>query len=504
MLVHIRFCRALGVHIAAAVLLLSSGFGFTQTPQTLRVATDVPVQLDPAFASSDSEITVLNAIYDYLVDINADNNITPRLATSWDVSEDGLTYTFTLAEGVTFHDGDALTAEDVVWTYNRLRDPELELPTADLYANIADITAVGDNQVQFTLSETNPFFLYDLSDNHAFILEEGTEDPASAFNGTGPFVVTNYSPENRMSLTANEDYFIEGKPGVDALEFVFFSDQAASVDALRGGQVDIVLNMPLPLFETLNAVPDITTVSVPSNGFDLLRLRANRAPGNDPRVVEALKLAVDREAIFELVKNGIGALGQDSPIGPLYDSYYNTDLTPPARDPERARELLAEAGYPDGLSLTLHTPDSGDRPDLAVVLQQQLAEAGFDIDISVEPESVYYGDNGWLEVDFGITGWGSRPLPQFYLDVMIVCGARWNEAKYCNEEVDALAQLAGTTLDEEARIAAYEEIQAILLADAPIVIPYFFAETAAHSDAVSGFDLQAFVGRTDLAAVTLE
>lgn len=189
MLVHIRFCRALGVHIAVAVMLLSSGFGFAQA---LRVATDVPVQLDPAFASSDSEIAVLNAIYDYLVDINADNNITPRLATSWEVSEDGLTYTFTLAEGVTFHDGDSLSAEDVVWTYNRLRDPELELPTTDLYANIADITAVADNQVQFTLSETNPFFLYDLSDNHAFILEEGTEDPASELNGTGPFVVTDF------------------------------------------------------------------------------------------------------------------------------------------------------------------------------------------------------------------------------------------------------------------------------------------------------------------------
>lgn len=502
MLVQIRFCRALGVHIAAAVLLLSAGFGVAQ--DALRVATDVPVQLDPAFASSDSEIAVLNAIYDYLVDIDPDNNIVPRLATSWEVSEDGLTYTFTLADGVAFHDGDPLTAEDVVWTYNRLRDPALELPTADLYANIADITAVADDTVQFSLTETNPFFLYDLSDNHALMLKAGTEDPASAFNGTGPFVVTDYSPENRMSLTANENYFMAGKPGVAALEFVFFSDQVASVDALRGGQVDIILNMPLPLFETLDALPDITAVSVPSNGFDLLRLRADRAPGNDPRVVEALKLAVDREAIFELVKNGIGALGQDSPIGPLYDSYYASELTPPARDPERARELLAEAGYPDGLELTLHTPDSGDRPDLAVVLQQQLAEAGFDIDISVEPESVYYGDNGWLEVDFGITGWGSRPLPQFYLDVMIVCGARWNEAKYCNEEVDALAQLAGTTLEEDVRIAAYQDIQAILLDTAPIVIPYFFAETAAHSDAVVGFDLQAFVGRTDLAAVTLE
>ncbi|MEM6430384.1 MAG: ABC transporter substrate-binding protein [Deinococcota bacterium] len=502
MLIHLRFCRTLGVHIAVAILFVSVGFGVAQ--DTLRIASDVPVQLDPAFAASDAEIAVLNTIYDYLVDIDSNNNIAPRLATSWEVSDDGLSYTFNLAEGVTFHDGSPLTASDVVWTYDRLRDPALELPTADLYANIASIDALDDTTVSFSLTETNPFFLYDLSDNHAFILKAETADPAADFNGSGPFVVSDYSPENRMSLTANESYFIEGKPGVDALEFIFFSDQAASVDALRGGQVDIVLNMPLALYETLDVIPGVTAVSVPSNGFDLVRLRADRAPGNDPRVIEAFKLAVDREAIFELVKNGIGALGQDSPIGPLYDSYYAAELTPTPRDPARARELLAEAGYADGLELTLHTPDSGDRPDLAVVLQQQLEEAGFVIDISVEPESVYYGENGWLEVDLGITGWGSRPLPQFYLDVMVICGARWNEAKYCNEDVDALASTAGTTLDEAARIDAYQQIQAILLESAPFVIPYFFAETAAHAENVVGFDLQAFVGRTDFAAISLQ
>src|SRR5690554_310918 len=138
---------------------------------TLRVAWEIPVQLDPAFASSDSEISILNAVYDYLVDIDTESNIQPRLATSWTISEDGLTYTFTLAENVTFHDGSLLTANDVVWTFDRLRDPSLELPTADLYSNIESITATGDHEVQFTLKQTNPFFLYDLSDNHALVVQ---------------------------------------------------------------------------------------------------------------------------------------------------------------------------------------------------------------------------------------------------------------------------------------------------------------------------------------------
>ncbi|MBO9318841.1 MAG: 4-phytase, partial [Chloroflexus sp.] len=153
----------------------------------LRVASEIPVQLDPAFASSDAEILILNHVYDYLVDIDAANAIVPRLAREWTISEDGLRYRLVLAPGVTFHDGSPLTAADVVWTFNRLRDPALQLPTADLYANIADIAADGDNAVVFTLAEANPFFLYDLSDNHALVLRAESENPATAFNGTGPF-----------------------------------------------------------------------------------------------------------------------------------------------------------------------------------------------------------------------------------------------------------------------------------------------------------------------------
>ncbi len=486
-----------------AVALILAGLvlgGLASAQSSLRVALEIPVQLDPAFASSDSEIAVLNNVYDYLVDVDSGNNIIPRLASSWTVSEDGLSYTFSLVEGVKFHDGSPLSAEDVVWTFDRLRDPELELPTANLYSNIASIEATGPLEVRFTLKDTNPFFLYDLSDNHALILKANTED-ATNFNGTGPFVVDSYSPENRMELSANREYFMAGKPGVDKLELIFFSDQVAAVEAVRGGQVDLVMRMPTPLFVSLQNQPGLETVAVPTNGFDLIRLRADRPPGNDPRVMQALKLATDREAIREIVTLGFGAPGKDTPIGPLYESYYAADLEVPARDVAKARALLAEAGYGDGLRLELHTPDSGDRPDLAVILKEQWAEAGVEVDVLVEPESVYYGNNGWLEVDLGITGWGSRPIPQFYLDVMLVCGAKWNEAAFCEESFDELVQIAGSTLNEEERIATYREIQAFLIEQGPFIIPYFFPQFGVISDQFMGFDMKAFPGRTDLAAI---
>ena len=472
-----------------------------QRQGTLRVAWDIPVQLDPANASSDSEISILNAVYDYLVDIDATSQIQPRLATKWTTSEDGLTYTFTLAPNVTFHDGSALTSNDVVWTFNRLRDPKLELPTSDLYTNIESITTNGDQEVVFKLKKTNPFFLYDLSDNHALVLKDGATDLGTKFNGTGPFKVSNYSPENRMELAANEQYFMQDKPGVGTLEFIFFKDQPASVDALRGGQVDLVMRMPTALFQTLQNETTLEKQALPTNGFDLVRLRTDRKPGNDPRVIQAMKLATDRNAIFQTVSLGLGALGRDSPIGPFFKDYYSEETPIPARDPQAARALLVEAGYPDGLRLDLHTPDTGDRPDLAVVLKEQWAEAGIDVNVIIEPESVYYGDNGWLEVDLGITGWGSRPTPQFYLDVMLVTGAKWNETRFSDPEFDKLAAQAGTTTSEEERVRAYQEIQRILIERGPIIIPYFFPQFGAINNEFDGLQMKAFPGRTDLAAI---
>ena len=471
------------------------------TGGVLRVAMQPIVQTDPAFISSDPEVLVANTVYDYLVDVTVDNTIAPRLARDWQISEDGLTYIFTLADGVTFHDGAPLTAEDVVWTFNRLRDPDLGLPTADLYSNIADIQATGDLEVTFTLTQTNPFFLFDLSDNHALVMKADTQDP-NDFNGTGPFMVSDYIPEDRLVVTANPDYFIDGQPNLEEIDFIFFNDQTAQVEALRGGQVDLVMVISTDSFVSLQDTPGLQMLQVATNGFDLVRLRADQEPGNDPRVIQALKLATDRQAIFDLVLQGFGEIGRDSPIGPMYTQYYTEDTPLPARDVEQAQQLLSDAGYGDGLDLTMHVPDTGNRPNLATVLKQQWAEAGVNVELAIEPESVYYGDNGWLEVNLGITGWGSRPYPQFYLDVMLKCDAKWNEAHYCNPDLDQLITEAGTTLDEQTRVQDYHEIQRILIEEGPIIIPYFFAQLGAINDQFQGFEMKPFPGRSDFRPVT--
>ena len=490
------------IMLAGLVLSACGGAAAPAEGRGLRIGYDPIVQTDPALISSDAEVSLANAVYDYLVDVDASNQIVPRLAREWVMSADGLTYTFQLTENATFHDGSPLTAEDVVHTFDRLRNPDSGYATVDLYANVTSVAATGQYEVAFSLETTNPFFLFDLSDNHALIIKNGTED-ATDFNGSGPFRLVNFSPEDRIELEANDVYFIDGQPGVTGLVYIVFQDRAATVDALRTGQVDIVMQLPTPLYQSLETEAGITRFDVATNAFPVVRLRSDEPPGDDPRVMQAMRLAIDRPAIFDLVQQGMGAIGRDTPIGPLYPDFYTEDIPLPERNVEAARQLLADAGYDDGLALTLRLPEAQNFPDLAVVLKEQLAEAGFDVEVSVEPEGVYYGDNGWLEATFGITGWGSRPYPQFYLDVMLVCGGMWNEAYFCDEEFDRWAQIAGTTTDPEEQVEAYHEIQRILIERGPILIPFFFPQLGAAREQVAGFEMKAFPGRSDFRSVTL-
>jgi peptide/nickel transport system substrate-binding protein len=312
-----------------------------------------------------------------------------------------------------------------------------------------------------------------------------------------------YSPEDRLVIEANEDYFLPNLPNLEGVEFIFFNDQTAQAEALRSGQVDLVMLLSADLFNTLKNEPGLVPLQAATNSFDVVRLRSDRPPGEDPRLIQALRLATDRQAIFDLVLQGYGAIGRDNPIGPMITQYYSEDTALPERDVAAARSLLEDAGYPDGIELELHTPDTGNRPNLAVVLKDQWAEAGIDVNVVVEPESVYYGEDGWLAVDLGITGWASRPYPQFYLDTMLTCDAKWNESHFCDEEFDRLAHITGTTLNESERVEVYNQIQELLIERGPIIVPYFFSQLGAISDKFADFQMKPSPGRSDLATVRL-
>jgi peptide/nickel transport system substrate-binding protein len=489
---------SLGVFARSAPSAKPPMFGLAaERTGTIRVAWEAVKKLDPAFVSTDSEIAFINAVYDYLIDLTTTDALAPRLAKSWKFSDDGLQVTFDLVSNATFHDGKKLTAEDVVYTFNRLKDEKVGSPKASLYANVKDIKAKDDVTVVFTLAKTQPDFLYNVADSSAVIVPAGSTKLDTTFIGSGPFKLDKFTPEDRAVFIANDKYWAEGLPKLAGMEHIYM-DSNAAIEALRGGSIDVVLRMPNSRFVALKQEADIQTSSFPTSGHDVLRLRVDKEPGNNPKVIQALKMATNREEINQVAQLGLGATGRDAPIGPYFKDYFLPDAPLPKYDPDAAKKLLAEAGYPDGLTIDLHVPNTGGRPDFATVIKDQWAKAGVTVNIKLEDESTYYSDNGWLDVSAGITGWGARPTPQQYLDFSLRSNGKWNETKIKDPELDKLIDLAGSSLDRATRIKAYKDIQTLLADHGPLVIPYFFPIVGAARKTFNFEDgFQPFAGRTD-------
>ncbi len=460
---------------------------------TLRIAKLTPATLDPLSASGDSEIAILNAVYDYLIDTDAAGALVPRLASSWDVSADGMTYSLQIRDGARWHDGSPVTVDDVLWTLNwHIAE---ESTVSNLLASVESMSAGAGNALALNLSAPNPDFLYNLTDNKLVILQAGAAGIGEVFNGSGPFILDEFIPGDRAILSANAAYW-GGQPAIDKLEIIFFDDYQAGIAAVRGGAADGTMRLDNASFIGFEGDLQFTATDIPASGHYLARLRVDMEPGNDLRVRQAFKLATDRDAIWERVQLGFGAVGKDSPIGPAFGQYFLDDVQPPPRDPAAAAALLAEAGYPDGLDMTLYSPNSGSYPDLAQTLAAQWEEAGIRVEIQLEDENSYWAAD-WMNVNLGITGWAPRPYPQFYLDVAYQSGAKWNESRYSDPRVDELIDIARSAQDQAERVAAYKEIQQIMLDSGPIIVPFFFAQFMVLNNRVSGVELHPFAGRTN-------
>lgn len=502
-----HFSRRLFVLLFVVLLLGSVFVTSAQSAGILRVGMTAPQSLDPALGSNDPEILLNRSLYDYVVEVLPDRSIAPNLATEWTISDDGLTYTFTLRDGVTFHDGSAFSSADVVFTFNRLK--EVESPALNLLGEF-EISAPDASTVVFTLTAPNADFLYGVGDRFALVLKDGTRapnelassnNPYANFNGTGPFMLTEYKEGERAVVVKNPNYWWEGKPALESIEFVFISDPVTQVNALRSGDVDFIFKISPDQISGLESESGITLIQKATNQHPVIRLRTDVGPGQDVRVRQAFKYATDREQLNELVLEGRGVVGNNDPIGPAYGAFFASDVQNQTYDPQKSCELLAEAGYADGLEITLQTINVLGYDQLATVLQQQWEPACIKAEIQVNEEGFYYADdnpNNWLKAELGITGWGDRPTPQGYLAQAYVSDGIYNETHWSDPELDALIQQASTTSDQAARAEVYGQISAIFNERGPIIIPWFAPIFGATREGVEGIDMAPFPGLTDL------
>lgn len=444
-----------------------------------------PDQLDPHLTSAYASFQILENVYDTLVEPDDALEMVSALAESWETSDDQLSWTFTLREGVTFHDGSELTADDVVYSMDRIAE---EGANAFRLDGVEEVTAVDDATVEFQLSRPVPNLLSNLGAFKGLaILPEGAADEvdlATEANGTGPFRLASYSETDGAVLEANEEYWGE-VPSLGGVEFRFISEPTAALTALENGEVDWTDNVPPQQIEPLADSGDLVLGAVPSNDYWYLAPNAAREPFDDPLVRQAIAHGIDREAVtaaarFDAATPNQTAIPEGNP--------YHFDYAPYERDPERARELLEEAGATDVAMDLMVTDEYPESIQAAQVIDTQLAEVGIDVEIRTLDFATWLDEQAAGTFDAFMLSWlGNIDPDDFYYAQHVTDGA-FNFQGYSNPEVDEALDAAREESEEDARRELYEEAVTTIVDEASYVYLYNPDVVHAWSPRLSGYE----------------
>ena len=430
------------------------------------VATEPP-SLDPTTnAAAVIDLLLHHNLYENLVQVTPSGELQGQLAASWEISQDGRVYTFHLREGVLFHDGTPCDAAAVRESFLRLMDPATGIPHPEYFQDIAAIETPERLTVRFILKQPDPAFLPTLALGDA-VVTPPDEDLAIHPVGTGPFRFSEWRPGDRLILEENPNYYLPGIPKLVRVEFRFIPDPSAQLAALQAGDVDLVVDLTPEIAATLVGTPGVRLVSGPMNLVQILAINTARAPFSDLRVRQALSYAVDRDEIIELVSFGFG-----TPIGshiPLGTPYYADMTWLYPHDPDRARELLAEAGYPGGFSATLTLPENYTfHVRTGEVIAAQLARVGIQVQIRLVDWPTWL-ERVFAQADYDLTvighPWKLDPAPMLTgygperLDYYFRRG--WQ-----SQELDRLLSLGAALMDEGARKAIYTVCQYLIAREA--------------------------------------
>jgi len=498
--------RRIAVALLCAATLLT-GSALAQSG-TLEIAVDTaPVGLDPHKVTAFSSFVVIGQIYDGLVEVNADLGIEPALAESWTVSDDGLTYVIKLREGVQFHNDRTMTADDVVYSYERIVDPETASPQASRFAQVASAVATGEHEVTFTLSQPYAPFLSNLTNLYVVPREvvERLGDLQQEAVGTGPFVLDEIVPDTYVRLRYNPNYYRQGEPRLEYLRYNIVPEASTRAAGLRTGAYHLIPDVDPATAETLRGVQGVALLETQDLAYTLLGLNVSRAPFDDPRVRMAINYAIDRDEIVEAVYFGNAVPG--GPLSPGLTEWAlpTEEFACYATDRDMARQLLAEAGYPDGFDTSILTFGTIQVvTDTAQVLQAQLAQVGIRADVNVAEFGAFVQDWTNSNFDMFVSLNGGNVDPDGYLHRTFVTDGSTNVFKYSDAQVDAWLEEGRTTTDQAARFEVYAELQRKLACEGPIAHVAYGTLFTAVSDRVEGFVQMPSRGLRYLREATLE
>ena len=463
---------------AAAALALTVSWGRTALAEgkpggTLIAAFSAdPAGFDPQRGPSGMSHVVIEQVYSTLMALGPDAKPYPELAESYEVSKDGLTWIFKLRQGAVFHNGDGLTADDVKFSFDRLRAKDSGYSYGSTIETIASVDALDKHTVQFKLTKrTGPFLVYMAFPGSSIVpkkLVESGHDLNAHPVGTGPFKFVSYQPRQGIVFQKNSSYFEAGRPYFDAMEYRIISDITALTNAVMSGDANFSNEIPPKDWAAIQSNPDLVGVTLEGSRYNWLLCNTKKKPLDNPKVRQAIAQAIDREA---LVKGAF--FGQATPIlGGVIPSwnwgYANIQYFKPNGDPAKAKALLAEAGYPNGFETTMTIASSFPaQMAMAPIIQANLAAVGIKAKIGTM-EIPRYWDEVWSTSNFDLTTmyWLS-PLadPDDFVTNNYKCGMAINVQRYCNPKMDELLEKAKTAPTEDERKELYRQVTRLSLDD---------------------------------------
>jgi peptide/nickel transport system substrate-binding protein len=413
---------------------------------------------NPGRGSSFIDASRYYNVFDPLTRVNPDFTLSPGLALEWNANDDSTVWEVKLRPDVTWHDGKDFTADDVIYTLQQMGDTKHVSHSSVLNVRLAEVRKIDDLTLQIPLKGPNARLFDSFVQQNTVIVQDGTTDFSKPV-GTGPFMLESFTVGERSLCTKNPNYWEEGKPYVDEWEDISIDDDAARLNALLAGEIDMMSQIPFAQAKAQQEQGQIQVLDAPSPALQVFIMAVDLEPFQDERVRQAFRLIPDRQALIDGALFGFGTVGNDLAGRGL--PYFADDLPPREQDLEQARALLQQAGM-EGLEVTLHT--SRIVPgfvEAATLFAEQAKGAGVNVSVKQEPANAYFDTSLlYTKLNFAQSYWTFSSVPLWY-EQALLSDAVWNETHWRDPEFDALVREAQGATDEDTAAELWHRIQEI-------------------------------------------
>lgn len=510
----LRTATLLGVSAGTAYTMADKLMGTTsaalaQTAQpkkggTIRVSMNVKEITDPATYDWSEKGNVGRHIVESLSKVGSDNVTRPHLAESWEASDDLKTWTFRLRKGVKWSNGDEFNANDVIFNFERWLDPATGSSNLGRFSSMAieeggkkkmapnAVERVDEHTVRFNLQIADIALPESMGDYPALIVHRDfakmggnlLDNPI----GTSPFALKDFRVGETARFERREGKYWDGDVYLDGITYTDHGDDhSAWLAALASNQVDLLYRLITENVPAVKQIPNLEIYETVTGQTGVARMKVDQKPFDDIRVRQAIQACIDHKRLLELAYQGFGVPGEDHHVSPVHPEY--AKLPAMKQDYGKAKRLLAEAGYANGLEITIDcvTQPSWE-PNTCLAIAEMVKPAGINLKVNILPGGTYW--DRWTTTPFGFTSWTHRPLGVQVLNLAYRSGVAWNESSYANPEFDKLLDEAMGILDPQKRKDKMVPVQKLLQQDAVIIQPYWRSIFTASNKKVKGFQIQ--------------